>query len=76
MQGESDRAKQIATDQMQKMGYGRAAAFTPQARARNPYVPESERPQPLEASPPLVTDTLNLKPKTDRRSFGVGQGDQ
>lgn len=70
--------REIADRQMQQMGYKRTEGFTPAPRPQNPYQPGGERPKvspPLEPSKPLVIDD-NLKPRTERRSFGVGQGDQ
>lgn len=74
---EQAAARQIADAQMQKTGFTRTPAFAPQPRPRNPYVPESERvfTPPLAPSGPLDTSVAG-EPKTKRRSFGVGQGDQ
>lgn len=73
--GEQQAAREIADAQMQKAGYARSQAFTPQPRPRNPYQPESERPLPLAPSGP-VDMAVAGEPKTKRRSFGIGEGDQ
>ena len=75
---EAKRIREIADEQQRKAGYSRVPGFAPAPRARNPYQPEADRPkvsEPLPPSKPLVADD-SVKPRTTRRSFGVGEGDQ
>jgi hypothetical protein len=69
VQDEQSRAREIADEQMRRVGYKRSPGFDPAPRARTPHVAEAER---LPPSPPLDLSKAG-DPKTKRRSFGVNQ---
>ena len=79
---EQKRVRQIADAQAQKQGYTRSQGFEPAQRPHNPYVPEAARP-PAEAYTPKVhslnseleAEGIAPKPQTQRRSFGLTEGD-